>query len=269
MADNINNSEKSGVGGRMTFTQHLYELRKRILISLGALFTFFLISMFYQNELVEFLCMPHEKAAELLKADYKSDELAPRPHLISFKYGSPFISYMKMAFLISIFLSSPIIAIQIWKFISAGLYSNEKSIVYYFVPASFILFVSGCVIGYLILTPYCLYFLAKYTNPSSNPALISLDYSISEYLDLIILLTVIAGGVFQIPLVMALLSKINLINYKTYLKGWRFAIVIIWIVSAVITPPDVVSQIMFGIPMTILYFIGVLLAWMMTKNSTG
>ncbi len=151
---------KEGKGGtlgaedevRMTFGEHLEELRSRLFKSILVLMGAVVLAMVFYERLVAFITQPHVRAMKLLGTEAQ---------LMPGSYGGPIMAVMKLAFIISLFVSSPVIGYQLWAFVSAGLYKKERKYVVIFAPVSFVLFCLGCVFGYLVLVPYALYGLAK------------------------------------------------------------------------------------------------------------
>jgi sec-independent protein translocase protein TatC len=203
--------------------------------------------------IVDLIMVPHYQAQAMIQKDFPGVDPAK---VFPGTYTGPFFSYFKLCIVVSLFFASPIIGYQMWQFIAAGLYKSEKKWVYLFGPLSFGLFVSGCVFGYSVLIPYALYFMAKLSDPTRLQQL----FAISDYIGLVTLLTIVTGAVFQIPIVMMFFAKLGLIGWKGYLRFWRWAILIIAIVAAVVTPPDPISMILMAVPMIFLYFIGTLLS---------
>jgi Tat protein translocase TatC len=253
---------------RMTFGEHIEELRGRLLKSVVFLIVATIVSLFFYDELVWFITRPHVTAMESLKETLRQKGLKPNDlefKLMTGGYTSPVIATMKLGFLISLFVSSPWIGYQIWAFISAGLYKNERKYVVLFAPISYALFAAGCAFGYLFLVRICLMGLAR-TGMAGGDVL-SPQYLFSDYLNLVTTLTIILGAVFQLPLVMVFLSKIGLVAPPTYNKYQRLAILLNLIAAAFIAPPDVISMCVVAIPMILLYEIGVVASFIFTKPS--
>ena len=237
---------------RMTFGEHIEELRSRLFKSIVVLLVAVIVAMVFYERLVTFITQPHIRAMKMLSAEAK---------LMPGSYGGPIIAVMKLAFIIALFVSSPVIGYQLWAFVSAGLYRNERKYVVIFAPISFALFCLGCVFGYVVLVPYALYGLAK----SMNLPIISNQYIFSDYLNLVMILTIILGVVFQMPLVMVFLSKIGLVEPKTYNKWRRAAVIFNVIFAALVTPADVFTMIIVMGPMLLLYEIGVICAYLFAR----
>jgi sec-independent protein translocase protein TatC len=242
---------------RMTFGEHLEELRWVLVKSLVALIATFIVSAVFYKEYVYFIVQPHFQVMEWLKVPEAGRQF------IAGAYTKPIWAVLKLSFIIAFFASSPFIAYQIWKFVSAGLYPRERRYVTRYAPASFLLFIGGCVFGYLVLIPYGLYGMAEMFNMDE---IVKPTYMITDYLDLVMALTIVTGVVFQLPLIMAFCSAIGLANAKTWIRWIRFAIVAIFVASAILTPtPDVFTQLLLAIPLLILYGIGIGLAALVAK----
>jgi len=236
---------------RITLFQHLEELRKRLLWSVVFFVGVFIICFIFADKLLLVAIGPHLKVASW----FRKENIKFSQELISLTYLAPFMAYLKLALIFALFFSSPFTAYQIWKFVGAGLYKNERRYVLIFAPFSFILFIAGSLFGYFLLVPYGLYFLAKYADPN----ILTLQFSLSSYLDFMLWLTIVMGIVFQLPLIMIFFSLIGLIKPSTYIKVWKYVIVIIFFVSAVVTPgPDIFSQCAMAIPLCFLYVIGII-----------
>jgi len=235
---------------RMTFGEHIEELRGRLLKSVLFLIVATVVSLFFYNELVWFITQPHKSAMKALNVPEAEQKL------LAGGYAAPVVAVMKLGFIIALFVSSPFIGYQIWAFISAGLYKNERKYVVLFAPISYALFTAGCAFGYFFLVRVCLFGLAK-TGMAGGTA-VSPQYMFNDYLSLVTTLTILLGAVFQLPLIMVFLSKIGLVAPPTYNKFQRMAIMLNLIAAALISPPDVISMIVVAVPMILLYEIGVI-----------
>jgi sec-independent protein translocase protein TatC len=179
----------------------------------------------------------------------------PRVHLKSFSVWEGFGIYVKAAILVGLLLASPWIFYQIWIFVAAGLYPHEKQYVHLYLPISIGLFFFGALVAFSFVFEPVLDFLF-----SVNTWLgIELDPRISEWIGFALILPVGFGIGFQLPLVMYFLERSGIVTTGMFSKHWKIAILIIWIVATVLTPPDPFSQFFLGIPLTFLYFGGILL----------
>lgn len=246
----------------MTFSEHLEELRSRLIKSLLAVGGAVVVCVLFMQEIGQFVIEgPHRRALDRLRTTYPGIEFK----LIAESYQAPFVAYCKLALLVALFIASPVIAYQMWRFIGAGLYLHERRWVLYFAPISLVLFVGGCLFGYLVMIPIALVFLAQISNPGSVAPL----FSVSEYLSLVILLTLVMGAVFQLPLLMVFFAKIGLASARGYLRYWKAAVVAIFVAAAVLTPPDPLSQLLMAAPMLILYFGGIGISALVAKKPGG
>jgi sec-independent protein translocase protein TatC len=240
---------------RMTFGEHLEELRRRLVKAILALLVCFLVAAYFYKDLVHFIARPHFTAMALLG-------LAPeQSKFLSGSYTQPISAILKLAFIVGTFAASPIISYQFWKFVSSGLYPRERRFVLTFAPSSFFLFTGGCLFGYKVLIPYTLYGLSRMVHLD----IISPTYTFSEYLTLVMTLTIIMGVVFEMPLLMLFLAKVGLVNHGHYNQFRRWAIVGNFVLAALLTPADVISMLVMVVPLLLLYEIGVLLSWLFAR----
>lgn len=193
------------------------------------------------------------------------DAHIPQTRLIALKYTETFMSYLKVAMVCAIFIASPLIARELWKFVSAGLYKDEKKYVTFFAPVTFIVFFIGASFGYFALIPAGLKFLAAYGGDD-----IATDFQLSEYLSLFLNLTLMVGLIFELPLVMAFLSLLGFTTPDLFRRFRRYWLLVAFILGAIIAPsPDPLNQSMCAIPLIILYEIGILLsAWLVRRRGS-
>jgi Tat protein translocase TatC len=238
---------------RMTLGEHLDELRGRLIKCLVIFGICFVAALFFQDKLMKVMTQPHVWAMS---------HLEEKGRLVQLTYPEAFMAHVKLAFIAAVFVGSPLLGYQIWAFVAAGLYKRERRWVYFFAPVTILLFIVGSLFGYFILVRYGLYFLAQY----GDPALIGHQMQLSRYLDLVLTLTIVTGVIFELPVVMMFLSKIGLVEPKSWSTLRRYMIVGIFIVAAFLTPPDPVSQCLMAIPLLALYEIGVLVSrWIAPK----
>jgi len=233
---------------RMTFLEHLEELRQRLLRSIIALVVAFGICWGFHEQIFHFLTEP------LRRSGFKDQ----------FIYTSPaeaLMLYMKMSFFIGIFLAAPFILYQIWAFISPGLYAHERSWAAPFIIAGSLFFVGGAAFGHYYLFPSTFGFLGQFGGPDMR-----FMPRIGEYYSFYSWFILGLGIVFQIPVVIFILARIGLVTPRFLLRWWKFAVVGAFIAAAIITPtPDMVTQTMLAAPMLGLYGLGVLVAWLFGK----
>ncbi|AXN02319.1 Twin-arginine translocation protein TatC [Candidatus Purcelliella pentastirinorum] len=226
---------------KLSIINHLIELRKRIINCIVIIITTFLILSYFSNYIYHIIAIPLIK---LLPYGTK---------MIAINISSPLFTPIKLTFILSILITMPFNIYQIWKFISPALYKKEKKIIKPLIFFSFILFYSGIIFTYYIIMPVLFIFLTK-TVP--NEILITAD--ISNYLDFIMKLFITFGISFEIPILILLLCIIKIINTKTLKNNRSYILIITFIISMLVTPPDILSQIILALPMYILFEIGIL-----------
>jgi len=223
-----------------SFVEHLTELRSRLLKSIIYLFVFFIICYFFSENIYAFLVQPYAEAV-------KEDEANRR--LIFTALHETFITYLKVAFFTSIFITSPIILIQIWKFIAPGLYKNEKKALLPYLVATPTLFLLGGMLVYYLVMPLAIKFFLTFESTAQISGLpIQLEAKVNEYLSLIMRLIFAFGISFQLPVLLSLLARVGFIDSEYLKKRRKYVVVIIFVVAAILTPPDPITQIGLGIP---------------------
>ncbi len=232
---------------RMPLLQHLEELRTRLIHAMIIYAVCLVGCVVFSPNLFQLLIHP---AVEYL------------PEGTSFVYTKlpeAFITYLKVALLASVFLSSPFLFFQGWKFVAPGLYKSEKRMVFPFVLFSTLLFLSGAVFCYLAVLPWaCKFFLAYGADPETS---IQPLLTISEYLAFSTRLLLAFGLVFELPLEMMFVGRAGLIRHQKLRKLRPFALVAAFVGASLITPPDVVTQVALGLPLMLLYEVGIWLVW--------
>ena len=233
-----------------SFTSHFIELRSRLLNSLIFIFIIFIISYIFADHIYAFLVEPYAKVV-------KEDDTSRR--LIFTALHETFITYIKVAFFSAIFLGSPILLIQIYKFIAPGLYKNEKkALLPYLISTPLLFLLGGCLVYYLVMPLAIKFFLSFETLGSTTSLPIQLEAKVNEYLSLIMRLIFAFGISFQLPILLNLLARIGVVN-SNYLKTRRrYIIVIIFAIAAILTPPDPITQVGLAIPLLLLYELSIL-----------
>ena len=233
------NSEKSG------FISHLVELRQRLINSFIFLFSFFVVCYFFSEEIYSFLVQPYADAV-------KDDNVNRR--LIFTALQETFLTYLRVSFFAALFVSSPIILMQIWKFVAPGLYKNEKEAILPYLIATPILFLFGGMLVYYLIMPLAIKFFLSFEASSINSALpIQLEAKVNEYLSLVIKLIFAFGLSFQLPVILSLLARVGFIDSVFLKERRKYVVVIIFVAAAILTPPDPITQIGLAIPLLILY----------------
>ncbi len=243
----------------MSFLDHLEELRWHIIRSLGSVI-FFAIIVFVFKEFVfdniifaprrddfityRFMCLLSEFTC------FKPPEF----NIIPRDFGEKFFTHLKISFWLGIIISFPYIFYEIWKFIKPGLYKNEQKAATGMVFICSSLFLTGVGFGYFIISPFAIKFLAGYTLSSEE---VINSSSLASYVSYLTMFTIPAGIVFELPVVVYFLSRIGILTPAFMRTYRRHAIVVILIFAAIITPPEVITQILIGIPVIILYEISI------------
>ncbi|MGD0518498.1 MAG: twin-arginine translocase subunit TatC, partial [Thermoguttaceae bacterium] len=187
----------------------------------------------------------------------------PRVHLKVFSVWESFGIYVKAAFLVGLVLASPWIFYQIWNFVAAGLYPHEKKYVHFYLPISIVLFFFGACVAFSFVFEPVLNFLFGVNKWLG----VDLDPRISEWIGFALILPVGFGIGFQLPLVMYFLEHVGIVSAGMFAKHWKIAVLLIWVLATLLTPPDPFSQFFLGIPLTFLYFGGILLCKYLPRRS--
>jgi sec-independent protein translocase protein TatC len=241
--------------------EHLIELRSRLMWSIGGFFIAFLVCFFFAKQLFNLLVIPFKWAVHL--ADIPGDK-------VELIYTAPqefFFTQIKLAMFGGLVIAFPLIAAQLYKFVAPGLYRNERAAFLPFLIASPILFLLGGALVYFFFTPMVMwFFLAMQQTGGDNDVQISLLPKVSEYLSLIMTLIFSFGLVFQLPVVTTLMARVGLLSSEGLREKRKWAIVIAFVVAAVLTPPDPVSQIGLALPTILLYEISIWCAKMVERK---
>ena len=241
------------------FISHLTELRSRLIHSFIFLFVFFILSYFFAEYLYGFLVEPYAQAV-------KNDGTERR--LIFTALQETFLTYLKVAFFASFFITSPFILIQVWKFIAPGLYDHEKSaIMPYMVVTPILFFLGGALVYYLIMPLAIKFFISFESSGLVTNLPIQLEAKVNEYLSLIMKLIFAFGLSFQLPVVLSLLARVGVVDSEFLKKRRKYVVVIIFTAAAILTPPDPITQIGLAIPLLILYELSIFSVSLIEKKS--
>tara|TARA_B100000959_G_C14875193_1_gene580117 strand:- start:232 stop:996 length:765 start_codon:yes stop_codon:yes gene_type:complete len=246
---------------KSSFIEHLTELRSRFIKSIVYLFLFFVVCYFFSENIYAFLVTPYADAV-------KDDGLNRR--MIFTALHETFITYLKVSFFAAMFITSPLILTQIWKFVAPGLYKNEKKALLPYLIATPALFLLGGMLVYYLIMPLAIkFFLSFETAAQLNNLPIQLEAKVNEYLSLIMRLIFAFGISFQLPVFLSLLARVGFIDSEYLKKRRKYVIVIIFAVAAILTPPDPITQIGLGIPLLILYELSILSVSVIEKKKNN
>jgi sec-independent protein translocase protein TatC len=237
-------------GGRMSFLDHLEELRQRIVRSLLAVLGGFLVAIFFIDRIFAFIMRPLQQV------------LPDGGKLVYTEPAEAFMLYMKVAALVGLILALPVVLYQVWMFVAPGLYSNEKRLALPFVFFATAFFVAGALFSHYAVFPFAWQFFAQFTTDYMT-FMPRIQPTFSMYVRLMLAM----GAVFQLPTVVLFLARIGLVTPRLLIRNTKYAILVIFVVAAIITPSaDPVSQTVVAAPMIGLYGLSILIAWMFRRR---
>lgn len=239
---------------RMGLLDHLDELRRRLVRALLAFMVTFLVCYAFSEQIYAFLAQPIYRHLPLA-AD------GTPAKLVFLGITDPFILYIKVAALAGIFLGSPLILYQVWAFVAPGLYKREKRLAVPFIFFGSLLFLAGGAFGYYIAFPFAVEFLLG-VGEQFQPTI-----TVTSYLSFLMTVILGLGVMFEMPTIIFLLSRLGVVTPRFLLRHFRWAVLIIFLIAAIITPtPDVVNLCIFALPTLALYLVGVGVAWVFTPR---
>ena len=220
---------------------HLIELRSRLMRAIVVLLVVLLALMPLANHLYAELARP------------LVEKMPNGAHLIATEVASPFVTPLKLAFYVALFISMPMILYQLWAFVSPGLYRHEKRLARPLLVAALVLFYAGCAFAYFVVMPAAFKFLNAVT-----PDGVAMMTDITHYLDFVSLMFFAFGLCFEVPVAVVILAAMGIVDAQKLSKGRGYAIVGAFAIAAFITPPDLLSMVMLAVPMCLLYEVGLL-----------
>ncbi|MEE9145506.1 MAG: twin-arginine translocase subunit TatC [Candidatus Binatia bacterium] len=235
----------------LSFMEHMEELRRCLIKSFGAIVLTFAVSYFFADELFLFMVAPLKQI------------LQPGQSLIGTGVAEAFFSEIKVALVAGAFLACPVIFYQIWRFIAPGLHGREKRLVIPFVITTSLFFVGGSYFCYRVVLPFTfLYFIGQYQSMGVAP-----EIRMTEYFSFFFRMILAFGIAFELPIFTYFLVRLGIWDYRFLWRQFRYAILIIFILAAILTPgPDVISQILLAGPLTVLYLLSIGVAYIMRRR---
>jgi sec-independent protein translocase protein TatC len=233
----------------MPLTSHLGELRTRLFYCVIAIGVGFLLCYGFSDYLIAALQSPPSVIGDPLTVPLQI--IAP---------AEAFLTYIKVSLLCGLFLALPVVLYQLWRFVAPGLLEHERKYTVPFIVGSTTLFYTGGILFYLIL-PLIVKFLLSFAGPD-----IKAQLSVGYYVSFCIRLMIAFGLVFQLPIIATFLTQLGLLSSQTLIKNFRYAVVLTFVVAAILTPPDVISQTFMAIPMLLLYGVSILVCKRIEKH---
>ncbi len=245
--------QEDSLGGRMSFLEHLDELRKRIIRSLIGVLVGILLTFAFIQPIFDFLFAPTRKV------------LPPGVKLIYTQPGEAFGLYITVAFIAGAVVAAPFIMFQVWGFIAPALYSKEKRLAIPFVLLTTIGFLSGALFNHYVAFPFMMQFFATFNTPE-----LAFMPRLSDVFGLYTKMLLGMGLVFQMPAVVYFLARMKLVTARFLWKHGKYAVLVAYVVAAIITPTgDPMNQTVFAAPMIVLYFLSILIAWMVNPRGSA
>ena len=244
----------------MTFWEHLEELRKRVIRSLGAALVGVAVCWIYREKLLVVLTKPFTDAWTKGNIGGHASLHFPAP-------ASLFLAYVKIAIVGGLVAALPVILYQLWMFIAPGLYSKEKRLALPFVFVSCGLFATGGYFGWRIAFPIAFQYLLGFSGPVGTEGFeVTPTVMVEDYIEFVSRMLLAFGAVFELPVLIFFLSLAGLVTHKHLIKFFRYFIVLAFVLAAIITPPDVTSQFLLAVPLCVLYVISIGIAWIVDRG---
>ncbi len=244
--------KKDPLNSTMSLGDHLEELRLRLLLVLAGLLVGTIVCFFFGPKIIAFIQRPYNN----LMPDRPLTALAP---------ADAFIGYMKISLISGLILSSPWVFYQLWMFVAAGLYLSEKRYVHMAVPFCTSLFVVGALFFIYVVAPISLAFFLKFGSIIN----VAPNWTFQKYVSFVTVLMLVFGVAFQTPVAIFFLNKTGLVSLQQLRRSRKFVLLGVFVVAAVATPPDVISQITLALPLYLLFELGILLTYFTNRKKTS
>ena len=232
----------------MSLGDHLEELRARLLLALAGLAVGAIVCLIFGPKIIDFIKAPYTKLSE-------------NP-LVTLGPADAFIAYMKISLIAGLILTSPWVFYQLWMFVAAGLYPNERRYVHVAVPFSVVLFVAGALFFLFVVAPISLRFFLKFGDIIG----VAPNWTLQKYVSFITILMLVFGIGFQTPIAVFVLNRTGLVSIQALRRARKFVLLGIFVVAAMATPPDVISQVTLALPLYCLFELGILLSYVAERR---
>ncbi len=240
----------------MSLGDHLEELRWRLILALLGVVGGLVICLFFGGHLLQFITSPYAAAMERANL---------QPVLLAIQPAEKFLVYFKTSLLFGLIISSPWVFYQLWAFVSAGLYPGEKRYVRRIVPISVLLFIAGAFFFIKVVAPMAMLFFINF-NPGID--FVKVNFTLSNYVSFVVSLTIVFGFAFQMPIAIVCLEKLGIVTLANLRQYRKYVILLLAIICALVTPPDVISQIALAVPLYALFEASILIC-RLTRKKTG
>ncbi|MDI6744719.1 MAG: twin-arginine translocase subunit TatC [Thermodesulfovibrionales bacterium] len=256
---------------KMSLTEHLGDLRKRITISLTTLLIAFIAAFNYSEELFRAVMFPLKYSLSFsMKNPFinitPQEKLSQTTKLVFLAPAEAFWMSMKVSFVAALVLALPVIFHQFWKFISPGLLAREKKYVFPFVISATGLFIAGALFCFFMVLPFAMGFLLTYKLGDVLMPMLS----VGQYVDFCLKFILAFGAVFELPIIIIFLTRMGIVTTKTLAKNRKYAVLVAFVLAAMLTPtPDIFNQTLMAIPIIILYEVGIFVSWVFVRKKTA